>query len=308
MHATVLVDTFVVPLQNHAYNATVLPTVKPTSYFSTSSIETTNMMNSNDNNNRSTNNYMNRKTWNNKSTFGPSQFPLLDDFVNTILAKRKGLDGCVRAWSLETDRMTYFMKDNRWCENINRSHKGNNIIWNVSLCQGTYWQSCLDPDCRFKGVEKDLPWRVKKSFNDYMIQKSVTDDKEFEHALMGLNLNNHNGSKTLTTVTGTPDSFEVDDEFTRALMELNITENNQINERIGDGKSEKHYNVEEGHNNAVVGESHNECNPNKTPTNDNENHCRKEEQEVDESFDSEFVTLLAEELAKQPTKFDNIII
>jgi hypothetical protein len=77
------------------------------------------------------------------SKVGPSPFSELDKFVGTNLATRNGLNGSIRSWSQEIDCemksiITYQIKDNRWCENIQRPHKSNNIMWHVSISE--YWQ------------------------------------------------------------------------------------------------------------------------------------------------------------------------
>jgi hypothetical protein len=84
-----------------------------------------------------------------QNNVGVSPFPLIDDFINKNVASRKGIPGSIRAWMLQNDyssrEIIYQIKDNRWCENINREHKSNNIMWHVSLVNFTYWQTCWDP-------------------------------------------------------------------------------------------------------------------------------------------------------------------
>ena len=74
------------------------------------------------------------------------------------------------------------MSDNRYCENIGRAHKSNNIIWNVDLACKTYWQTCYDTECRasnFCGNTVHLPEEVATSIDDYLIdQELATIDEE----------------------------------------------------------------------------------------------------------------------------------
>jgi hypothetical protein len=109
-----------------------------------------------------------RKSYSHQNTAGPSPFPELDKFINSVLGRRKGIIGSIRAWSTADSNaneklpsiITYHMKDNRWCENINRCHKSNNVMWNVSITDKCFWQSCHDPDCRmasFRGKVQPLP-------------------------------------------------------------------------------------------------------------------------------------------------------
>jgi hypothetical protein len=133
------------------------------------------------------------------SSYGPSPFPFLDNFVLGSLASRGGVVGSIRAWSVCPDRfnniskgvVTYHMKDNRWCEFIGRPHKGNNIMWNVSLKDMTYWQTCHDPDCRranFRGQITPLPPEVQEDLKEAMLVQALESDAEFEKALMTLSI------------------------------------------------------------------------------------------------------------------------
>ena len=70
------------------------------------------------------------------------------------------------------------MSDNRWCENINRAHKSNNIIWNVDLKCYTFWQSCHDPECRAmksRGIIQHLPSEVAADVSDYLVDLELAD-------------------------------------------------------------------------------------------------------------------------------------
>ena len=78
---------------------------------------------------------------------GPSPFPLLDQYVRDILARRGGVDGDIRSWSIsyvddnlktesclkKISSITYQIIKNRWCERIGRHHKSNNIMWTADL-------------------------------------------------------------------------------------------------------------------------------------------------------------------------------
>lgn len=59
----------------------------------------------------------------------PSPFPSLDDFIKTVIAKG-GVQGNVRRWVYfaESGTVLYDIVGNRWCENIKRQHKSNNIM------------------------------------------------------------------------------------------------------------------------------------------------------------------------------------
>ncbi len=192
---------------------------------------------------------------------GPTPFHTLDNFVKSKLALRHGLNGSVRAWSMDTTAcdgdddlsrsfITYQMKDNRWCENIKRCHKSNNIMWTVSIGDLNYWQSCHDPDCRmasFRGQVKNLPEDVKSSINDVLLEKATEVNESFEQALLDLNLSdlchnherNHvvkNDSRDSTKQQSVQHSYEeeIDEEFEQALLNLDL----------GDEDGNKEKNVE----------------------------------------------------------------
>ncbi|KAL3775230.1 hypothetical protein ACHAW5_006099 [Stephanodiscus triporus] len=107
--------------------------------------------------------------------FGASPIQTLDNFI-LQLSTRGGIQGRIRAWSLENYQLSYQMSDNRWCENIGRAHKSNNVIWNVNLKCRTYWQTCYDTECRatnFRGTANPLPADVASDVSDYLIDQEL---------------------------------------------------------------------------------------------------------------------------------------
>jgi len=128
---------------------------------------------------------------------GPSPFPSLEEFVEKSLATRKGICGSVRAWAIDSSFLLsnrhdfmknggiiiYQMKNNRWCENIQRCHKSNNIMWNVSLVDMTYWQTCHDPDCRmlgFRGEVKAIPNNIVNDIQKILSEESMQCNQDNE--------------------------------------------------------------------------------------------------------------------------------
>lgn len=106
---------------------------------------------------------------------GASPIPSLDSFF-LQLSQRGGIQGKIRAWSHEGSYFFYQMSENRWCENIGRAHKSNNIIWNVDLICKNYWQTCHDPDCRaanFRGVKSELPAELASIIDDYLLEQEL---------------------------------------------------------------------------------------------------------------------------------------
>ncbi|KAL7541997.1 hypothetical protein ACHAXR_011661 [Thalassiosira sp. AJA248-18] len=121
-----------------------------------------------------------------RSSNSESHIPKLDNFI-LQLSKRGGINGKIRSWSIEcvsrqgkpdAHYMSYQMSDNRWCENINRMHKSNNIIWNIDLTGLGYWQTCHDPDCRasnFRGYTRPLPEEVAMDISEYLLDQELAE-------------------------------------------------------------------------------------------------------------------------------------
>jgi hypothetical protein len=128
-----LVETFVVPIESQRANVPLLYDTQTTDDVVLKNKLKTNIPKSE----------VSTKPF--ASKLGPSPFLELDKFVGTQLATRNGLNGSIRSWSQEGDCdmnciITYQIKDNRWCEHIQRSHKSNNIMWHVSISSMEYWQ------------------------------------------------------------------------------------------------------------------------------------------------------------------------
>ena len=171
----------------------------------------------------SSNDHVKEKTCRPVCSMGPSPFPTLDSFVNNELGKRKGLNGSIRSWRMESQSdlakatIIYNMKGNRWCDHIGRSHKSNNIMWvvstmyelqldiieyplhrylilimfmytllQVSIPRMQYYQDCYDPECRLNSFERKtytLPKELQYRIGDSILEKSLEIDEEFEREL-----------------------------------------------------------------------------------------------------------------------------
>ncbi|NWY61143.1 PRIPO protein, partial [Chionis minor] len=93
-----------------------------------------------------------------------SPYPEIDYFVRSLVNK-DGIQGGIRRWnyfSLE-EILVYDISGYRWCENIGRAHKSNNIMILVDLKKEVWYQKCHDPVCReknFKSQSFPLPPRI----------------------------------------------------------------------------------------------------------------------------------------------------
>ncbi|NWI03329.1 PRIPO protein, partial [Tichodroma muraria] len=90
-----------------------------------------------------------------------SPYPEIDNFVRSLINK-DGLQGGIRQWSYFSlkELLIYDISGYRWCENIGRAHKSNNIMILVDLKNEVWYQKCHDPVCReqnFKSQSFPLP-------------------------------------------------------------------------------------------------------------------------------------------------------
>ncbi|XP_064566613.1 DNA-directed primase/polymerase protein isoform X2 [Zonotrichia leucophrys gambelii] len=90
-----------------------------------------------------------------------SPYPEIDHFVRSLVNK-DGLQGGIRQWSYFSlkELLIYDISGYRWCENIGRAHKSNNIMILVDLKNEVWYQKCHDPVCReqnFKSQSFPLP-------------------------------------------------------------------------------------------------------------------------------------------------------
>ena len=180
---------------------------------------------------------------------GRSPFAAVDDFVLGSLASRGGVQGVIRGWSIDDDgcdpvSMTFQMSRNRWCENIGRPHKSNNIMWTIDFQTMLCTQRCHDPECReqkFRGAPVPLPDKVVDSVNDTIFERKLValddharaaraestasntdvDDDSFEEALLALRIEDDTPRKSnvnthlnpITTEQGTNADFGADDHL-----------------------------------------------------------------------------------------------
>ncbi len=252
-YARALVDTLVIPIEVDRIGATILDEVDANAIDFNKTQQQIMLATNPNYQPGSTSTGQKKISYSNN--MGTSPFPSLDNFVRTNLAMRKGVNGSVRCWSMDSQHatnsggdggydelyssvITYQIKDNRWCENIQRCHKSNNVMWHVSIGDQKYWQSCHDPDCRmssFRGERKDLPLDVKQEIDSVLSAKFEHVSDSFEKALLELSLSRSPGAfqgerKDLPfDVKQDIDSilsanFEnVSDSFEKALLELSLS-------------------------------------------------------------------------------------
>ncbi|KAM9856849.1 DNA-directed primase/polymerase protein [Aulostomus maculatus] len=90
----------------------------------------------------------------------------VDDFVLTVVRK-DGVQGRIRQWNYFASEqlLVYDIGKYRWCENVGRFHRSNNIMIVVDLKEEMWYQKCHDPDCRnFRSSSYPLPQEICISY------------------------------------------------------------------------------------------------------------------------------------------------
>jgi hypothetical protein len=85
----------------------------------------------------------------------PSPYPSIDAFILSLVNPGKIYKTC---YFKEKERILYSIIGNRYCGNIKREHKSNNVKYIVDLSDYTYYQKCYDYECsQYKSEKFPLP-------------------------------------------------------------------------------------------------------------------------------------------------------
>ncbi|KAM3833987.1 DNA-directed primase/polymerase protein-like, partial [Diretmus argenteus] len=90
----------------------------------------------------------------------------VDNFVLTLVNK-DGIQGSIRRWNyfVSEQLLVYDILKYRWCENVARFHKSNNIMILVDLKEEVWYQKCHDPACKnFRSSSYPLPQEICVSY------------------------------------------------------------------------------------------------------------------------------------------------
>ncbi|KAM7419330.1 hypothetical protein PAMA_016445 [Pampus argenteus] len=90
----------------------------------------------------------------------------VDDFVLTVI-KKDNVQGSIRRWNYfaAEQLLVYDIAKYRWCENVGRFHKSNNIMIVVDLKEEVWYQKCHDPECKnFRSSSYPLPQEICVSY------------------------------------------------------------------------------------------------------------------------------------------------
>ncbi|XP_065802512.1 DNA-directed primase/polymerase protein isoform X2 [Muntiacus reevesi] len=88
--------------------------------------------------------------------FQCSPYPEIDQFVLSLVNKN-GIKGGIRRWNyfFPEELLVYDICKYRWCENIGRAHRSNNIMILVDLKNEVWYQKCHDPVCKAENFKSD---------------------------------------------------------------------------------------------------------------------------------------------------------
>lgn len=111
-------------------------------------------------------------------TFGITANSKIDEFIQRLIHPK----GKIRRKIFFSSSffIVYEIQNFRYCHNIGREHKSNNIKYVVDLNRLTYYQKCFDPDCgEYKSKHFNLPEEICFLFSDELYFNNVADfDKE----------------------------------------------------------------------------------------------------------------------------------
>uniref|UniRef100_A0A348G6D5 DNA-directed primase/polymerase protein n=1 Tax=Odontomachus monticola TaxID=613454 RepID=A0A348G6D5_ODOMO len=106
-----------------------------------------------------------------------SPYPEIDKYIRSIIDP-----GNIRVTKYfdKTKILRYEIYGNRFCENIGRWHKSNNVYWIVDLNKKEIYQKCHDEDCSgFSSVPKSLPEEIMFMLDtegDILISSVIIDE------------------------------------------------------------------------------------------------------------------------------------
>ncbi|XP_028255631.1 DNA-directed primase/polymerase protein isoform X2 [Parambassis ranga] len=158
----------------------------------------------------------------------------VDSFVLTVVNK-DGIQGSIRRWNYfaAEQLLVYDIAKYRWCENVGRFHKSNNIMIVVDFKEEVWYQKCHDPDCRnFRSSSYPLPQEICVSYimaldeEDQAYLMDDTGNIEPSHVPDPAPLS------TVCTEEETPDSWGEEQDDQDYLEGLNAFEQNS--EEISD--------------------------------------------------------------------------
>ncbi|GFG38177.1 hypothetical protein Cfor_04829 [Coptotermes formosanus] len=106
-----------------------------------------------------------------------SPYPEVDEFVTNII-----YPGRIRQWLYFSsgNHIVYDIAGYRYCGNIGRQHRSNNIKYVVNLTNYTYYQKCYDPECaHYRSEQCKLPPELIFFLEDDSFLHTTQDNSKF---------------------------------------------------------------------------------------------------------------------------------
>ncbi|XP_052768226.1 DNA-directed primase/polymerase protein-like [Mya arenaria] len=108
--------------------------------------------------------------------YSKSPYPEVDEYIISLITQDSG-KGVIRHWTYfqEGELLVYEITRYRYCHNIGRHHKSNNVMLIADLQRGVFYQKCHDPDCHMQNY-KSPEWPLPR----HVLPASYFDDLEEE--------------------------------------------------------------------------------------------------------------------------------
>jgi hypothetical protein len=105
-----------------------------------------------------------------------SPFPEIDEFVKSLIFPKGSIRKCV--WNAAESAIEYEVCGFRFCANVRREHKSNNIKYVVLPKRGVFFQLCHDPECSgFRSDDVLLP-REAQPWLDLLEEDSCENEDD----------------------------------------------------------------------------------------------------------------------------------
>lgn len=114
-----------------------------------------------------------------QSSYTSSPFPRIDRFISDLIFPGK----IFRIhYFPSANRLVYSIVKNRYCGNVKRQHKNNNVKYIVDLNEMYWYQKCYDPDCeRYRSDGTKLPDEICFEYANYVLD-NLSDSQLVEVA------------------------------------------------------------------------------------------------------------------------------
>ncbi|XP_029650693.1 DNA-directed primase/polymerase protein-like [Octopus sinensis] len=163
----------------------------------------------------------------------PSPYPEIDAFINSIISS-EGRKGRVFRWMYFSNEnlLGYDICQYRWCGNIGREHRSNNIRLIVDLKQCVYYQKCHDPDCKRINYRSEdyllpdnlLPWlndtTLDEDFEDSLLVDALESQEKIDDSLLVEAVEVMEGKQEVTDLSMDADDDEEDRRLLVAAEEM----------------------------------------------------------------------------------------